>query len=127
MKTRSSTTGQLFLTFGVAISWKSKLQPIVATSSTEAEYMEYASATKKALWLRELLGELEVHLGTVDIKGDNQGSLKLLKHSMASERSKHIDIMHHFERERVMRGEVKFEYCPTNKMLANFQTKVLPA
>ncbi|OAE25645.1 hypothetical protein AXG93_4368s1040 [Marchantia polymorpha subsp. ruderalis] len=65
--------------------------------------------------------------GTVDIKEDNQGALKLLKHSMASKRSKHIDIMHHFEREQVMRDEVKFEYCPIDKMLADFMTKVVPA
>lgn len=46
---------------------------------------------------------------------------------MASERSKHIDIMYHFARERVMMDEVKFEYCPTYNMLADFLTKVLSA
>jgi hypothetical protein len=50
--TRRSTTGFVFLVCGGAISWQSRLQPTVAVSTTEAEYM---AAAKEALWLRHVL------------------------------------------------------------------------
>ena len=57
---------------------------------------------------------------------DSQGAIKLLKHAIASVRSKHIDIIHHFARERVYRKEVVFEYISTGKVVADCLTKALP-
>ena len=60
-ETRRSTSGNVFLITGGAISWASKRQVTVAASSTEAEYMAAAFAAKEAVWLRQLLRELEQH------------------------------------------------------------------
>jgi hypothetical protein len=57
--TRRSTAGYIFNLGSGAISWSSKLQPTVALSSTEAEYMGQTQATKEAVWLRALLNELD--------------------------------------------------------------------
>ena len=125
LDTRRSTTGYVFMLSGGAASWSSRLQVTVAVSTVEAEYMGAASAVKEALWLRKLARDIGLEVGQVVIKGDNQGALKLLKHSMSTQRSKHIDVMHHFARERVLRGDVKFEYCGTENMAADFLTKAV--
>jgi len=127
LDTRRSTTGFVFTFCGAAISWSSKLQPTVAVSTTEAEYMAAAQAVKEALWLRKLIMEFELQFGTMRIYSDNQGAIKLLKHPVASVKSKHIDVIHHFARERVARKEVQFEYISTDLMIADCMTKALAA
>ena len=124
--TRRSTTGFVFILNGGAITWSSKLRPTVAVSTTEAEYMAAAQAVREALWLKKLLGDFGIKVGSMPIFTDSQGALKLLKHPIASIRSKHIDVIHHFARERVARKEVCFEYCSTEAMLADCFTKPLP-
>ena len=124
--TRRSTTGYVFLLHGGAISWSSHLQKTVAASTTEAEYMAAAASTKEALWLRNLLSDFGVNTTPVMIYGDNQATIHLLKNANAAARSKHIDVMHHFARERFLRNEVNFEYIATHLMLADCMTKALP-
>jgi len=63
---RKSTGGYIFTVCGGAVSWKSKKQSCVATSTCEAEYMALCSTTKEAVWLSPLLvkgdfGWLAVH------------------------------------------------------------------
>ena len=42
-----------------AVSWSSKLQSIVALSTTEAEYVSAVSAASEAIWMRQLFTELD--------------------------------------------------------------------
>jgi hypothetical protein len=56
---RKSTSGYVFLLYGGAISWKSTKQSVVATSSTEAEYIACSEAAKEALWIRRLHTEIK--------------------------------------------------------------------
>lgn len=125
--TRRSTTGYVFILGGGAISWSSRLQPTVAASTTEAEFMAAAYSIKESLWLRTLLSELNIKTGTIDINTDSQSAIKLLKNPVFSMRSKHIDVIYHFARERVMRKDVAFKYISTNKMVADALTKPLPS
>ena len=55
---RKSNTGFVFFLFGCAISWRSKLQPITATSTHEAELIACATAASEAMWCRKLLVDI---------------------------------------------------------------------
>ena len=44
------------------ISWSSKKQATVALSSAEAEYVAATSAACEAIWLRRILGDLQVKI-----------------------------------------------------------------
>ena len=123
---RRSTTGYVFTLNGAAVSWQSTRQRTVATSTMEAEYQAAASASREGLWLRQLGGDFGLGLGKVQVWGDNSAALSLIKNPIVSNRSKHIDIVHHFVRERHVRGEVVYEYCPTASNVADVLTKALP-
>lgn len=125
--TRRSTTGYVYTLGGGAISWSSRLQPTVAASTTEAEFMAAAYAIKEALWLRTLLTDLGMETGIINIYADNQSAIKLLKNPVFSMRSKHIDITYHFARERVARKDITFTFVPTDRMAADVLTKSLPS
>ncbi|KAJ9534717.1 hypothetical protein QJQ45_013086 [Haematococcus lacustris] len=123
--TARSTTGYVFTMNGAAISWSSRLQPTVAMSTAEAEYMAASSAVKEGLWLRKLMQDLQLPGDCTNIMCDNQAALQLLHNPIASARAKHINVHHHFARERVARGEVSFDYCSTASMVADIMTKPL--
>lgn len=55
-----STSGFIFNIGSGAISWSSKQQPTIALSSYEAKYIVQTQATKEAIWLRDLLKQLDV-------------------------------------------------------------------
>ncbi|PSC72954.1 reverse poly isoform B [Micractinium conductrix] len=118
--------GYVFILNGGAISWASRLQPTVAASTTESEYIAAATAIKEGLWLRKLFQDLGLNLDTISIYADSQTALKLLKNPIVSNRSKYIDVIHHFARERVARNEVTFEYISTDTMVADSITKAVP-
>lgn len=65
---RHSISGFAFRYNGGAISWSSKKQPLVALSTTEAEYIAGTHAAKEAIWLRWLVGEITAPLPRSDGK-----------------------------------------------------------
>ena len=126
LDSRRSMTGYVFFLNGSVVSWKSKRQPTVATSSTEAEYMALYSSTQEAVWLRLLLSDIGCALGTaMTIYEDNQGCIALAKNPVFHARTKYIDIKFHFLREKIEEGVIQLEYKPTDEMLADGLTKAL--
>ena len=124
---RHSTTGNVFIMSGGAISWLSHKQSTVALSTAEAEYIALGSATQEAIWLNQLLTDLRIDTkGSIEILEDNQSAIAMAKNSTGRRRTKHIDIKHHFIKEAVQAGTISVSYCPTADMLADIFTKQLP-
>lgn len=107
------------------ICWKTKLQPMVTLSSTEAEYVALNEAAKEGLWLRRLLEELHFKQQVTPILIDNQSTMSLAKHKMLKPRTKHIAMRYHWIRELLANQEFKLLYVSTDKNLADLLTKVL--
>ena len=120
METRRSTTGFVYILSGGAVSWNSKLQPTVAVSTSEAEYMAAAQAVKEALWVRTLLGVFGIKAGAQRIFCDSQGANNLLKNPIASIRSITL------QGRELHAWRFPFEYCSTEAMVAGCLTKALP-
>ena len=73
-----------------------------------------------------MLEELELPVKLpIAVYEDNQSTIKMAENSTLQQRTKHIDVRHHFIRDLVREHIIKIEYCPTNEMLADMLTKAL--
>lgn len=123
---RKSYTGFVFMMAGNPISWESRKQPTTALSSTEAEYMALSEATKEAVYLQSFLLELGMTaVQKVKLFSDNCGAIKLADNPIHHNRSKHIDVRHHFVRGALQSGRIEVVYKPTEHMAADVLTKGL--
>jgi len=124
---RHSVGGFVFDVAGGCISWSSKKQVSVATSSMEAEYVASANATKETVWLRTLLKKAGYPQSQATIMhADNQDAIALAQNPTSHSRAKYIDICFHFIRECIKRNEIKLQYISTHQMVADILTKALP-
>ena len=57
---------------------------------------------------------------------DNQGALDLVKNPVNHQRTKHIDVKHHFVREKLMAGVVDYQFVHSEDNIADCFTKPLP-
>lgn len=125
---RRSTTGWVFTLAGGPISWSSQRQKTVATSTMDAEYIAGAEAAKEAVWIRGFINDLRipgVYIDTVPLYIDNNSALKLTRNPEFHSRSKHIDVKHHFVREKVDEGVINTQRVDTKDNLADVFTKTL--
>lgn len=124
---RRSTSGFVFTMNGGAISWRSKLQQVVAQSTMEAEYMALAYAARETLWLRSLIKEyFPLKIDRIPISIDNKAAVDLANDQILTDRSKHISIRYHRIRELVKDKVVELVRIPTKEMVADICTKGLP-
>lgn len=132
LDTRRSITGWGVTMYGGAVSWSSKKQPTTAASTMEAEYQACGAVAREGISLRKAFDELALLSGDFPISGplsifcDNQAALTLCKDRKEGQRVKHIDIIHHFARDRVASGELQFVYCKSVDNVSDCFTKALP-
>lgn len=126
--TRKSTTGYIFKLSGAAVSWRSKLQPTVALSSTEAEYIALCTTGQEAVSLRKLMSSINLtQQEPTVIYEDNRGAHTLATSSQGvwHERTKHIQTKFHYIRELVQTCVVTVKSISTEEQQADIFTKNL--
>ena len=122
-----STLGYIWMLSGGPISWKSRLQPIVALSSMEAEYITVTAAVQEGIWLCRVMGELGFEqVGATDLAVNNEGAIALSENPQAHPRTKHIRLRYHFIRQYVQEVVIKPRYVSTHDNIADIFTKNLP-
>lgn len=125
---RRSYTGFAFIFGGCSVAWESRKQRTVALSSTEAEYMALTEAAKQATYLQRFLKEVgHIECLKVTILCDNCGARKIAENPVFHNRTKHIDVRHHYVREVLRSGLLGVEYIPTEDMASDILTKGTPA
>nr|GEX81212.1 copia protein [Tanacetum cinerariifolium] len=124
--TRRSTSGSAQFLGDKLVSWSSKKQKSTAISTTEAEYIVMSGCCAQILWMRSQLTDYEFDFNKIPLYCDNRSAIALCCNNVQHSRSKHIDIRHHFIREKVERGVVELYFEMTDYQLADIFTKALP-
>jgi len=125
---RKSTTGYVIKIGNCSVSWATKKQPTVALSTAEAEYMAISAGMQESLSIQQLLYEIlgtSIITSACNIHTDNQSAISISKDDVNHQRTKHIDIRHHFIRDHVRNGDMKITWVPTSQQTADILTKPL--
>ena len=90
---RKSVTGIAMMFAGCVIYYKTKYQPTVAHSTTEAEFTAACDAAKVTLYVRSILDELGIPQDAATmIYEDNAGALLMGNAGQPTRRTRHMDI-----------------------------------
>ena len=109
-----------------AVSWSSKLQTLVALSTTEAEHIAAVEAGKEIIWMRQLMGELGYTTsGPSVLRMDNQSAISVSKNPEHHGRMKHLALRLFWLRDAVQEGVISPTFVPTCDMVADIFTKAL--
>ncbi|XP_043714848.1 secreted RxLR effector protein 161-like [Telopea speciosissima] len=123
---RRSTFGYVFSCGSGCVSWCSKKQDSISLSTMEAEYKASTLAAQECIWLRRLIEDVyaSIHKSTI-ILGDNQSAIKLATNPVCHARTTHIEIEHHFIREKVLDGSIDVLEVRSKENVADIFTKSL--
>ncbi|GJR56217.1 putative reverse transcriptase domain-containing protein [Tanacetum coccineum] len=119
---KSTTRGCQFLGRRL-ISWQCKKQTIVATSTTEAEYVAAASGCGQVLWIQNQLLDYGYNFMNTKIYIDNNSAICIVKNHVFHSRTKHIKIRHHFIRDCFEKKLIYVDHIHTDDNVADLLTK----
>jgi hypothetical protein len=122
---RKSTSGTCQMLGRSLVSWSYKKQTSVALSTTEAEYVAAGQCCVQLLWMRQTLRDFGYNLSKVPLLCDNGSAIRMSDNPVEHNRTKHIDIQHHFFRDHQQKGDIEVFYVSTENQLADIFTKPL--
>jgi hypothetical protein len=123
---RGHTGGGLTMGRGFPIVSSTK-QKLNTRSSTESELVGVDDMMPSILWTRYFLKGQGYKVSDNIIFQDNKSTMLLERNgkTSSSKRTKHINVRYYFITDRIAKGEVRVEWCPTKDMIADFMTKPL--
>ncbi|GJW47238.1 putative ribonuclease H-like domain-containing protein [Tanacetum coccineum] len=124
---RKSTTGGCQFLGRRLISWQCKKQTIVATSTTEAEYVAAASCCGQVLWIQNQMLDYGFNFMNTRIHIDNEITICIVKNPVFHSKTKHIEIMHHFIRDAYEKKLIQVLKIHTDNNVADLLTKAFDA
>jgi hypothetical protein len=93
---RRSTTWYVFTVGGTTVSWISKLQNVVALSTTETKYVAATETSKEMIWLQSFMEELGKKKENNMLYYDSGSAIHISKNSTFHSKAKHIQLRYHF-------------------------------
>ncbi|GKA81720.1 hypothetical protein Tco_0788412 [Tanacetum coccineum] len=105
------------------ILWQCKKQTIVATSTTEAEYVAAANCCGQVLWVQNQLLDYGFNFMNTKIHIDNESTICIVKNPVYHSKTKHIEIRHHFIRDCYEKKLISVEKIHTDLNVADLLTK----
>ena len=115
----------------VPIFWASRLQTLIALSSTEAEYIGLSEALREVIPIIELIQELKQAGFAIPnnrakalckVFEDNAGAIEMAKEDKFRPRTKHINVKYHHFRDYVEKGAIDIKYIPSEENPADILT-----
>ena len=128
MEDHTSTTGWVFLLGGGAISWASKKQTCITTSTMESEFIALAAAGKEAEWLRDLIYGIPLWpkpISPISILCDSNATLARAYSQVYNDKSRHLGVRHSVVRELIPHGTITVQYVRSEQNLADHLKKGL--
>ena len=106
---------------------KSSKQKLNTKSSTEAELIVVSDYLPYHIWVINFLKQQGYEIKNKILYQDNQCAIRMEVNGQNSctGNSQHIDIRYFFVHDRIKKGRLKLMYCPTDKMIGDFLTKLL--
>jgi transposase InsO family protein len=125
---RRSQSGYVFLLNGGAVSWRSWKQSTTADSTTSAEVMAAAEASKEGVWIKKFLEELGVvpsSEGPLELFCDNSASISQIKEPRSHHKTKYMDRKYFVTRDLIEEGKIALLWVDSNSNTADPFTKPL--
>ncbi|KAI3510618.1 hypothetical protein L1887_17750 [Cichorium endivia] len=122
---RKSTSGSCQFLGGKLVSWTSKKQSCVSTSTAEAEYVAAASCCSQVLWMETQLKNYGFKMQQVPIYCDSKSAIAISHNPVNHSMTKHIDIRYHFLKDNIQKGHIELHFVPTEEQVADIFTKPL--
>ncbi|GJR58315.1 putative ribonuclease H-like domain-containing protein [Tanacetum coccineum] len=120
---RKSTTGGCQFLGRRLISWQCKKQTIVATSTTEAEYVAAANCCGQVLWIQNQMLDYGFNFMNTKIYIDNESTICIVKNPVFHSKTKHIAIRHHFIRDAYEKKLIQVLKIHTDDNVVDLLTK----